>query len=182
MKIYSPLKRYAARLREIFPQIPSITVAKRADSLFPIVSAASIVAKVSRDFLLESHVFPEVTSPGSWRPSELSSRQRERGLRFGSGYPGDAQTVDWLEKNLDVVFGFPDLVRFGWETTIKLLEKHCVDVEFYEEVEDVGSNSNATDSGAGGLGLAANTGRGGPVLAKRGKAFNSRGLSSVVEW
>ena len=33
---------------------------------------------------------------------------------------------------MDKVFGFPSLVRFSWETTAKLLEKHCVDVNFYE--------------------------------------------------
>ena len=41
--------KYEKRLRDIFPQIPKIIVSKKADSLFPIVSAASICAKVSQD-------------------------------------------------------------------------------------------------------------------------------------
>lgn len=53
----------------------------KADSLFPVVSAASIVAKVTRDSLLENWVFEE-NIPYS--------------RNFGCGYPGDPITVAWL--------------------------------------------------------------------------------------
>ncbi|GBG79631.1 hypothetical protein CBR_g29781 [Chara braunii] len=68
-------EKYALRLREKFPGI-EITVSKKADSLFPIVSAASIVAKVTRDHTLRD-----------WK----SDSCLETGSNFGSGYPaGDA--------------------------------------------------------------------------------------------
>ena len=33
-----------------------------------------------------------------------------------SGYPSDVRTKDWLRKNAQPVFGFPNLVRFSWST------------------------------------------------------------------
>ena len=42
-----PPEKYQAKLAAIFPGI-KVTVAKKADSTFPVVSAASICAKVSR--------------------------------------------------------------------------------------------------------------------------------------
>lgn len=57
----------------IFPQL-KITVSKKADSLFPIVSAASICAKVTRDAALKHWKFTE-------RPDE------DIDSNWGSGYP-----------------------------------------------------------------------------------------------
>ena len=36
--------------------------------------------------------------------------------QMGTGYPHDANTIAWLKAHLHPVLGFPDLVRFSWET------------------------------------------------------------------
>jgi ribonuclease H2 subunit A len=66
-----PCDKYQAKLCALFPGI-SITVAKKADSKYPIVSAASICAKVTRDHILDNFEFTENTTVST---------------KFGSGYP-----------------------------------------------------------------------------------------------
>lgn len=111
-------EKYQAKLEAIFPGL-KIVVAKKADSTFPIVSAASICAKVSRDHAIRAWKF----------------REGEIGMEFGSGYPNDPATKSWLTENIDRVFGFPHLVRFSWSTADVIMEKDSLEVE-WEEVED----------------------------------------------
>jgi len=106
---------YQAKLQRNFPGI-NFTVTKKADSLFPIVSAASICAKVERDHALNNWSYVEVKKPDHV---------------FGSGYPGDDDCKKWLENNLDPVFGFPTLVRFSWSTAKKLMEEKGRKVDWY---------------------------------------------------
>lgn len=80
------------------------------------VSAASICAKVTRDEIINNWVFNE--KPGF------------KDRVFGSGYPGDPKTKQWLQHNLDPVFGFPDFVRFSWSTTKKILDSSCARFSF----------------------------------------------------
>ncbi|XP_074310795.1 ribonuclease H2 subunit A [Silene latifolia] len=94
-------EKYQTKLSERFPSIKFV-VAKKADSLYPVVSGASIVAKVTRDRALRSWAFDE------------SAENMHR--NFGSGYPGDPETKAWLEHHKQSVFGFPTLVRFSWGT------------------------------------------------------------------
>lgn len=102
-------QKYEARLLDRFPHL-CFTVRSKADSLFPIVGAASIIAKVLRDALVE-----------------------EAGIR-ASGYPSDMATVSWLHDHLDPIFGFPSLVRFSWSTAENLLPK-CHRVKWHNEDE-----------------------------------------------
>ena len=53
-----PPEKYQEKLSNIFPEL-KITVAKKADSLYACVSAASICAKVARDRVLKEWKFRE---------------------------------------------------------------------------------------------------------------------------
>ncbi|CAH2013347.1 unnamed protein product [Acanthoscelides obtectus] len=112
-------EKYQAYLKTIFPSY-EITVAKKADSTYPIVSAASICAKVSRDHALRVWEFTEGL--------EIKSEE------FGSGYPGDPVTKKFLVDSCDLVFGYPQLVRFSWSTAENALKDTAYHVEF-EEIE-----------------------------------------------
>jgi ribonuclease H2 subunit A len=108
---------YQALLQSKFPKVKKIIVAKKADSLYPIVSAASICAKVTRDLILEQWEFIE---PGLNLPRD-----------FGCGYPSDSVTQKWLKANMDPVFGFPRFIRFSWSTAEKPLTDKGVRVKWY---------------------------------------------------
>ncbi len=71
----------------------------------PIVSAASIVAKVIRD-------------------REMDRLKEKFGEDMGSGYPGDPKTKTWLRaqllKNRLAILGLPSCVRVKWSTVRRL--------------------------------------------------------------
>ena len=80
-----------------------VTVEAKADAKFECVSAASIVAKVTRDSKINS--------------LELDDKD------CGSGYPSDPKTKEWLKNNYDNVFGFGREVRFSWKTVDNLFKE-----------------------------------------------------------
>ncbi|GME83542.1 unnamed protein product [Ambrosiozyma monospora] len=95
-----PPATYQKKLEGIFPGI-KITVAKKADATYPIVSTASVVAKVTRDISLEKSKEADHGDEGGW----------------GSGYPSDPNTSKWLNGNVDPLFGWDLNIRFSWQTT-----------------------------------------------------------------
>lgn len=112
--------KYQKKLELEFPEL-QITVKAKADALFPIVSAASICAKVARDRVIQSWTFIEsIDFP----------------VEYGSGYPADPATKKWLAAIVDRVFGFPQFVRFSWSTCKDILEKQCVPVEWDDDDAD----------------------------------------------
>jgi len=125
-----PPEKYQAKLEAIFPGI-KITVAKKADSLYPCVSAASICAKVARDRALKEWTFLEGSDiSGPW----------------GSGYPGDPVTKKFLQEQIHPIFGFPGIVRFSWKTAEKILDEKCIRMEFEEVEPEEEENKNPSVS------------------------------------
>lgn len=100
-------ERFGKKLTENYTQDVSkpITVVSehKADDKYPIVSAASIVAKVTRDRRVE----------------EL---RKKIGIDFGSGYPSDRKTKDFLEKWVKENGSLPNFVRHSWKTAEQCLK------------------------------------------------------------
>ena len=76
-----------------------------ADKRYPIVSAASIIAKVERDRAIE----------------EI---KKEAGVDFGVGYSHDQRTVDFVDTLIKTHRRLPAYVRKSWITTQQLQEKN----------------------------------------------------------
>ena len=73
-----------------------------ADELFPVVSAASILAKVCRD-------------------REMRTIEDEIGMHIGSGYASDADTIAFLETWIRTHGSLPPHTRASWDTARRLL-------------------------------------------------------------
>jgi ribonuclease H2 subunit A len=115
---------YQAKLERVFPTA-KITVAKKADSLYPCVSAASVCAKVTRDAALETlwKARGRGVNNGAG-PGEVAEEEEEggEGMAWGSGYPSDGRCVTWLKGNMHPVFGWGPECRFSWGTAKDMLE------------------------------------------------------------
>jgi ribonuclease H2 subunit A len=122
-------QKYEHKLKILFPTVRLITVCPKADSLFPIVSAASIVAKVNRD--------RSVANISSIMKESEKIKSLATGVELGSGYPSDERTKDWLKANIDKTFLFPSIVRFSWDTVNQIAENQgAVNFDFHAELED----------------------------------------------
>ncbi|EAQ87013.1 hypothetical protein CHGG_08266 [Chaetomium globosum CBS 148.51] len=103
---------YQAKLARVFPAA-KVTVAKKADSLYPSVSAASVCAKVTRDVALET----------LWKARGGGGEEGvEETMAWGSGYPSDGRCVTWLKSNMHPVWGWGPECRFSWGTAKDMIE------------------------------------------------------------
>jgi len=96
--------RYGENIREFLPEeLKNIRIISEhhADRTYPIVSAASIIAKVTRD-------------------SVIANLHLHYG-DFGSGYITDPKTIEFLKSWRRTHTEFPSIVRLSWKT-IKQIE------------------------------------------------------------
>ena len=98
---------FGLRLSALLGNDVEVIARHKADDTYPIVSAASIVAKVTRDRMMEDI-------------------HREFGTDVGSGYPSDHYTMDfihdWIAKNGRA----PPHVRTSWEPVREMLSQRKV--------------------------------------------------------
>ncbi|MBD3310780.1 ribonuclease HII [Candidatus Woesearchaeota archaeon] len=88
-------RAYAAYVRKKLEDPGIELVAEhKADVLYPVVSAASVIAKVIRD-------------------RQIENIKKEIGVNFGSGYPADEITARFLRENWDK---YPGIFRKTWSS------------------------------------------------------------------
>ncbi|MCK4937027.1 MAG: ribonuclease HII [Methanosarcinales archaeon] len=97
-------ERFGENVKQRYAAPINIIAKHKADATYPIVAAASILAKVRRDRI-------------------IMEREREMGVVLGSGYPSDPKTRKFLEEWIKVYGSLPDIARHSWKTSENLLEK-----------------------------------------------------------
>ncbi|MDR2720551.1 MAG: ribonuclease HII [Nitrososphaerota archaeon] len=96
-------ERFATHISEYLTFKPKIISRHKADQLYPIVSAASIIAKVERD-------------------REIDLLRTEFG-DLGSGYMHDKKTQNFLTEWLKTHNDYPSCVRKSWKPAKKALNE-----------------------------------------------------------
>lgn len=94
-------KKYIAVNMPVNCEIISV---HKADEAYPVVAAASIIAKFERD-------------------SQVQKIAQELNVNLGSGYPSDPITVNFLEKWIKEKRNLPPHTRHSWITAQRLLDK-----------------------------------------------------------
>ncbi|MCJ7613581.1 ribonuclease HII [Candidatus Bathyarchaeota archaeon] len=89
--------RFGEHIAENLPFKLKIVSEHKADKKYPVVSAASILAKVERDKV-------------------ISQLQKKHG-NIGCGYPSDSNTIKFLETCIRKFGSYPDFVRKSWKTS-----------------------------------------------------------------
>lgn len=96
-------KRFCTRIRKYHSGDEKLICEHKADFNYPICSAASVIAKVERDAVIE----------------EI---KKELGCDFGSGYTSDDRTIDFLKKNFHRA-EIHKYIRKEWATIDRLKQR-----------------------------------------------------------
>lgn len=97
-------ERFKKSILEKLSYSPKKIISKhKADDLFPIVSASSIIAKDLRDNIIE----------------DLKKKYGD----FGSGYPSDIRSIEYLREWIKEKKSVPHFARETWETTKKIIRE-----------------------------------------------------------
>lgn len=94
------IRAYVQYVQNLVNGRTKIRAEHKADVTYPVVSAASILAKVTRD-------------------REIQKIHKIVGEDFGSGYPADPRTQAFLKENWDK---YPDIFRKTWSTYQKIVK------------------------------------------------------------
>jgi len=100
---FGPEEKLKRQFQTALPFRATIIAEHKADLKYPVVSAASILAKVTRDRII--------------------SRLKEELGDFGSGYPADPKTITFLRNWLRERSSAPPYVRTHWKTYTKLVQE-----------------------------------------------------------
>ncbi len=123
---------YKAKLdREFIGHGIKFIVEKKADALYAPCSAASVIAKVARDSIIDT-----------WKWTEADF-EANGGKDYGSGYPSDPKCKEWMINNFtDPVFCYPDFVRFSWGPAKLAIKEKGVKVEWQADEENEEENKH----------------------------------------
>ncbi len=96
--------RFGVSIKKLLIYTPKKIISKhKADDLYPIVSAGSIMAKFKRDDVIE----------------ELHKKYGN----FGSGYPSDVRTTQFLKDFVKKNKKAPKIARKSWDTTKRIINE-----------------------------------------------------------
>ncbi|MEM1566526.1 MAG: ribonuclease HII [Candidatus Bathyarchaeia archaeon] len=93
-------ERFKQQILEFLPFKIEVVSEHKADRKYPVVSAASIIAKVERDREI----------------AELKAKYGD----FGCGYPTDPKTMEFLRRCLKTFKDYPEFVRKSWKPAKKV--------------------------------------------------------------
>ncbi|GAJ13595.1 unnamed protein product, partial [marine sediment metagenome] len=109
-------ERFKKSIAKQLSYLPKKIVSKhKADDLFPIVSASSIIAKDLRDNIIE----------------DLKKKYGD----FGSGYPSDTRSIDFLREWIKEKKKAPLFARKTWATTKKIINEELFNTKITDFIK-----------------------------------------------